>query len=119
MAIRGRRLAGTALAGHQLEDVSQQLNEARARLRQRLVEQRPEVLGADAEYVYTPTEAPSFNEAIQVGGHQVGLHASPRSLDANAVFDIGPIPARQMGDRQTYDLLAANPPALCGPGGLL
>ncbi len=111
MAFR-RRMAGAELAAHELTDVGQQLNEARGALRRAMVTANPEIMGTGVIPYDRNFEAPSFNENIEVNGHRIGLNARPGRVNLNAIDEMGPMERPLMGDKTTYDLLAANPPTV-------
>ncbi len=107
-----RRMAGAELAAHPLTDVGQQLNEARGALRRAMVAANPEVMGTGQVPYDSSFDAPNFNEVINVKGHEIGLHARPGRVNLGMVEQLGPVEKRQMGDKATYDILAANPPTV-------
>ena len=106
-----RRMAGAELAAHPLTDVGQQLNEARGALRRAMVATNPDVMGT-GDIPYNTFDAPNLDDGFDLKGHHIGLHASPRPISLGAVNEMGPMERPQMGDKATYDILAANPPTV-------
>ena len=111
MAFR-RRMAGAELAAHPLTDVGQQLNEARGSLRRAMVAANPDIMGTGDVPYNRGIEAPSFDEGFDIKGHHVGLHAQANPVSFGGISELGPLEKAQMGDKATYDILAANPPSV-------
>lgn len=111
MAFR-RRMAGAELAAHPLTDVGQQLNEARGALRRAMVAANPDIMGTGDVPYSRVTDAPHFDEGFDIKGHHVGLHARAHAVNLPGIDTLGPLEKRQMGDKATYDILAATPPTV-------
>jgi hypothetical protein len=76
-----------------------------------MVAANPEIMGT-GNIPYNTFDAPNLDDSFDLRGHHIGLHAGPRPVSLGAVNEMGPMERAQMGDKATYDILAANPPTV-------